>query len=58
MAQRTGLRPQQQATLPLIQVRQDHLELRRQNLYRFLFAVHTTSACRIPGSHGLFFCKL
>jgi hypothetical protein len=39
-------------------MREDHRELRRQNLRYFLFTAHTTSACRIPGSYGLFFCKL
>jgi hypothetical protein len=33
-------------------------ELRRQNLPCSLFAAHTTSACRKPGSYGLFFCEL
>jgi hypothetical protein len=58
MPQRPGLRPQQQPPLPLIQMREDRLELRRQHPYRFLVAAHTTSACRIPGSYGLFFGKL
>jgi hypothetical protein len=39
-------------------MREDDLQLRRQHLYRFLFAAHTTSACRIPGSYELFFCRL
>ena len=58
MPQRTGLSAHQQPTLPLIQMREDRRELRRQNPHCFLFAAHTTSACRIPGSYGLFFCKL
>jgi hypothetical protein len=39
-------------------MREDHPELRRQDLRCFLFTAHTTAACRIPGSYGLFFCKL
>jgi hypothetical protein len=58
MPQRTGPSTHQQPTLPLIRMREDHRELRRQNPHRFLNAAHTTSACRIPGSYGLFFCKL
>ena len=58
MPQRPGLRPHQQPPLPLIQMREDRLELRRQHPCRFLVAAHTTSACRIPGSYGLFFGKL
>ena len=57
MPQRPGLRSHQQPSLPLIQVREDRLELRRQHPCRFLIAAHTTSACRIPGSYGLIFCK-
>jgi hypothetical protein len=48
----------QQPPLTLIQVREDRRELRRQHLPCLLFAAHTTSACRIPGSYGLFFCEL
>ena len=55
--QRPGLGRHQQPPLPLIQMREDHRELRRQNLHCFLFAAHTTSACRIPGCYGLFFCN-
>ena len=58
MAQRAGLSTHQQPPLPLIQMREDRHELRRQRPHRFLCAAHTTSACRIPGSYGLFFCKL
>ena len=59
MAERAGLRAQQQQQppLPLIQVREDRRELRRQDLPCFLVAARTTSACRIPGSYGLFFGK-
>jgi len=57
MAERAGLRAQQQPPLPLIQVREDRRELRRQDLPCFLVAAYTTSACRIPGSYGLFFGK-
>jgi hypothetical protein len=57
MPQRPGLSRHQQPPLPLIQMREDHRELRRQDLRCFLFTAHTTSACRIPGSYGLFFCK-
>jgi hypothetical protein len=56
MTERPGLRAQQQP-LPLIQVREDRRELRRQDLPCFLVAAPTTSACRIPGSYGLFFGK-
>src|SRR6185369_5872326 len=38
-------------------MREDHRELRRQNLRYFLAASHTTAACRIPGSYGLFLCN-
>jgi hypothetical protein len=48
----------QQPPLPLIQMREDRRELRRQNLHCFLVAAHTTAACRLPGSYGLFFCDL
>jgi hypothetical protein len=58
MAQRPRLGPHQQPPLPLIQMREDHRELRRQNLAGYHHAAHTTSACRIPGSYGLFSGKL
>ena len=58
MAQRPRLGPHQQPPLPLIQMREDHLELRRQHLPGNLHHAHTTSACRIPGSYGLFSGKL
>ena len=58
MPQRPGLSTHQQPPLPLIQMREDRRELRRQNPHYFLCAAHTTSACRIPGSYGLFFGKL
>ena len=57
VAQQTGLGAHQQPPLPLIQMREDHRELRRQNPCCFLAAAHSTSACRIPGTHGLFLCK-
>ena len=28
-----------------------------EDLRFFLFTAHTTAACRIPGSYGLFFCN-
>jgi hypothetical protein len=52
MPQRPRLSAHQQPPLPLIQMREDRAELRRQNLLRFLVAAHTTSACRNPGSYG------
>jgi hypothetical protein len=52
--QRLGLSAHQQPPLPLIQMRQDRLELRRQHLLSNLNHAHTTSGCRIPGSYGLF----
>jgi hypothetical protein len=55
MAERAGLRAQQQQ--PLIQVREDRRELRRQDLPCFLVAAYTKSTSRIPGSYGLFFGK-
>ena len=58
MPQRPGLGPHQQTPLPLVQMREDHLELRRQHLPGFLHSAHTTPMCRILGSYGLFFCKL
>ncbi len=57
-AQRPGLRSHQQPPLPLIQVREDRRELRRQHPCRFLVASHTTPACRTPGSYGLIICEL
>ena len=56
--QRTGLGPHQQPPLPLIQMREDRLELRRQHLSGFLHGANTTPTRGIPGSYGLFFCKL
>jgi hypothetical protein len=38
-------------------MREDRRELRRQYLPRFLIAAHSTSACRISESYGLFVCK-
>jgi hypothetical protein len=38
-------------------MREDHRELRRQDTLCFLAAAHTTSACPIRGSYGLFFCE-
>ena len=58
MPQRPGLGPHQQPPLPLIQMRKDHLKLRRQHLPGFLHSAHTTPMCQISGSYGLFFCKL
>ena len=40
--------------LPLIQMREDRPELRRQILAGYHHAAHTTPACRMPGSYGLF----
>jgi hypothetical protein len=57
MPQDPGLGAHQQTALALIQVREDRRELRRQYLPRFLITAHSTSACRIPGSYGLFFCE-
>jgi hypothetical protein len=57
MPQRPGLSRHQQPPLPLIQMREDHRELRRQNIRCFLITAHTTAACRIPGSYGLFLCE-
>jgi hypothetical protein len=54
MAQRPGLSPEQPPPLPLIQVREDHLELRRQHLRGNFHRAYTTQACPIPGSYGLF----
>ena len=57
VAQRTGLGAHQQPPLPLVQVREDRLELRRQYLPGFLRSAHTTPMCQIQGSYGLFLCK-
>ncbi len=54
MAQRPGLRSHQEPPLPLIQMREDRPELRRQHLPGNLHHAHTTQACPIPGSYGLF----
>ncbi|HEV2375556.1 MAG TPA: hypothetical protein VGS19_25765, partial [Streptosporangiaceae bacterium] len=40
--------------LPLIQMREDRPELRRQHLLRNLDRTHNTPECRIPGNYGLF----
>jgi hypothetical protein len=58
MSQRPGLGTHQQPPLPLIQMREDLSKLHGQNPHCFIVAAHTTSACRIPGSYGLFLCKL
>jgi len=58
MAQRTCLRAHQKPPLPLIQMREDHCELCRQNLCCSLIAAHSTSGCRIPETYGLFSGKL
>jgi len=55
--QRPGLSAHHQPPLPLIQMREDRRKLRRQNLPCFLVAAYTTSACQIPRTYGLFFCK-
>ena len=57
MTQRPRLGPHQQPPLPLIQMREDRLELRRQHLPGDHHAAHTTSGCRHPGGYGLFFGK-
>ncbi|HET8660041.1 MAG TPA: hypothetical protein VFM55_13710, partial [Micromonosporaceae bacterium] len=44
-------------TLPLIQMREDRLELRREHLPGLLHDGHTTATNKIPRSYGLFFCK-
>ena len=56
MPQRPGLGAHQQPPLPLIQMREDHLELRRQHLPGYRHDAHTTTACPIPGSYGLILC--
>jgi hypothetical protein len=38
-------------------MREDRPELRRQHLPGNLHHAHTTPACQIPGSYGLFFGK-
>jgi hypothetical protein len=52
--QRVGFGSRQQPSLPLIQVREDRPELRRQILAGYHHAAHATPAQRIPGSYGLF----
>ena len=58
VSQRAGLGPHQQPPLPLIQMREDRLELRRQHLPGFLHSANITPSSGIPGSYGLFFCGL
>ena len=55
--ERPGLGSHQQPPLPLVQVREDDRELRRQNPPRLLQAAHSTAACRKHGSYGLFCSK-
>ncbi|HUN34170.1 MAG TPA: hypothetical protein VMU95_19385, partial [Trebonia sp.] len=40
--------------LPLVQVREDRLELRRQNPRYLSLVAHTTAACRKSVTYGLF----
>jgi len=56
MAQRPGLGADEQPPLPLIQMREDRLELRRQYLSGYLHDANTTPPRAIPGVYGLFFC--
>ncbi len=58
MSQRPGLGSHQQPPLPLIQMREDRLELRRQHLPGFLHCRPYHTSMPTPGSYGLFFCKL
>ena len=57
MPQSPGLSPHQQPPLPLIQMREDRLELRRQHSPGFFRSSHTTPMWQILGSYGLFFRK-
>jgi hypothetical protein len=54
MPQRPRLGAHQQPPLPLIQMREDRPELRRQHLLGDHHGAHTTPACQNPGSYGLF----
>ncbi|MFD3809184.1 hypothetical protein ACFWTC_37880 [Streptomyces sp. NPDC058619] len=57
MTKRPGLGRHQQTTLTLIQMREQHHELRRQRR-RYLFRrFHTTPTTNKPGSYGLILCK-
>jgi hypothetical protein len=53
MAQHPGLGPHQQTALPLVQVREQHRELRRQRLLKPLRNSHTTTMTARTRSYGL-----
>ena len=57
VAQRPGLGAHQQPPLPLVQMREDRLELHCQYLPGFLRSAHSTPMCQILGTYGLFLCK-
>src|SRR6266705_897492 len=52
-ASSAGLSPHQQTALPLVQVREQHLELRRQRLPKPLRNSHTTTMTARTRSYGL-----
>ncbi|MFE9832585.1 hypothetical protein ACFYPK_28640, partial [Streptomyces halstedii] len=54
MPQRQCFRPYGQPTLTLVQMRQQHLELRRQNGLDPLRSPHTRPTSPTAGSHDLF----
>jgi hypothetical protein len=54
MPQSAGLGPHQQPPLPLIQMREDRRELRRQHLPGFVHGANITPASDILGAYGLF----
>ena len=56
MPQRAGLRPHQQPPLPLIQMREDLPEHRRQRLRRHIHGTHTTPSGAISEPNGLSSC--
>lgn len=57
MPQHPGLGSHQQTLLPLVQVREQHLELRGQLISNLLRYAHITSTSRITGSNTLILCE-
>jgi len=58
MTQGPRLSPHQEPPLPLIQVREDRLKLRRQHPPSFVHGAHPTPACRFPWELRVIFLRL
>jgi hypothetical protein len=56
MTEHPRLGRHQQPTLPLVQMRKDHLELRRKLLPSLHHDRNTTATTGIPRSYDLFLC--